>query len=114
MELTPIEEIMYGEMIEAGIEDIADIKPQHWIGKYRVDFLLQPKEKGIKGLIVECDGRYHLTDEVYKKDQIRERELERQGFRVIRFSGRLLYDFYVRHDRDDASPIDAIRFYLQN
>ena len=45
------------------------------------------------GLIVEVDGAYHAELEQQKADEIRTRDLEAMGFRVIRFSNEeVLYD----------------------
>ena len=51
---------------------------QQPIGKYIVDFYC-PEE----ALIVEVDGSVHLDRE--EKDQYRQRWLESEGFRVLRF-----------------------------
>jgi very-short-patch-repair endonuclease len=39
-------------------------------------------------LVVEVDGNQHGFDENIERDAVRTRELERQGFRVLRFSNR--------------------------
>ncbi len=61
---------------------------QHIIGDYIVDFVCRDD-----GLIVEVDGAYHAELEQQKADEIRTRDLEAMGFRVIRFSNEeVLYD----------------------
>lgn len=61
---------------------------QHIIGDYIVDFVCRDD-----GLIVEVDGAYHAEHEQQKADEIRTRDLEAMGFRVIRFSNEeVLYD----------------------
>ena len=52
---------------------------QHSIGPYIVDFVCEEKR-----VIVEIDGGYH--DYVNTEDQVRQRELERMGWSVIRYS----------------------------
>jgi len=54
------------------------IRRQHPIWKFIVDFC-SPKEK----LIIELDGSQHLTQET--ADTERTKELELQGYKVIRF-----------------------------
>jgi len=55
-----------------------NFRRQHAIGKYIADFC-SPKAK----LVIELDGSQHLEQEEY--DAERTRELEKQGYRVIRF-----------------------------
>ncbi|MBN1851146.1 MAG: endonuclease domain-containing protein, partial [Pirellulales bacterium] len=52
---------------------------QHSIGPFIVDFACVEKR-----VIVELDGEYH--DQIFHKDQHRQRWLEREGWQVIRFS----------------------------
>ncbi len=54
---------------------------QYNIGNYIVDFYI-PK----KHLVIEIDGVQHLTEEHKEKDQTRDKFLEGQGLRVLRFS----------------------------
>jgi very-short-patch-repair endonuclease len=39
-------------------------------------------------IVIEVDGNQHGFDENVERDAIRTKELERQGFRVLRFSNR--------------------------
>ena len=50
------------------------------IGKYIVDFVCYEKQ-----LIIELDGRQHLTPENLKNDEIRTKYLEERTFKVIRY-----------------------------
>ena len=50
------------------------------IGNYIVDFVCYEKN-----LIVELDGREHLTDESLEYDKIRTEYLQSRGFRVLRY-----------------------------
>ena len=53
---------------------------QYNIGDYIVDFYVPQKH-----LVIEIDGIQHLTEEHKEKDQIRDKFLEEQGLRVLRF-----------------------------
>src|SRR5690554_1615384 len=57
----------------------AKFRRQHYIDNFIVDFVCLDK-----GLIIEVDGEYHETQKEY--DENRTYELERFGFRVIRFT----------------------------
>jgi len=54
---------------------------EHPVGKYIADFYCAEFK-----LIVEIDGDVHKRDDVKRQDIIRQNELERAGYRVIRFS----------------------------
>ena len=70
--------------------DGAKFRQQGRIGPYIVDFVcLEAK------LIVEIDGGVHDLPGRREKDAIRQRWLEREGFRVLRFS-----DMDCHHDID--------------
>lgn len=61
---------------------------QHIIGDYIVDFVSRHG-----GLVIEVDGGYHFAGEQPVEDAIRERDLERMGFHVMRFTNEeVLYD----------------------
>ena len=54
---------------------------QYIIGDYITDFAcLEPK------LVIEVDGGYHSEPRQVEDDAIRQEWLERQGFKVIRFT----------------------------
>jgi len=62
---------------------IPDIKPQEWIGEYRVDFSIKDKK-----VVVELDGHdYHKTKKQRQNDAKRQRKLQKQGYTVVRFTG---------------------------
>ena len=83
------------------------IMPQYKINNYRVDFMMYfhtdkkwmgkksecPEEHKEKSLIVELDSHlWHGTNpEQFTKEKERERELQREGWNVMRFSGREIY-----------------------
>lgn len=56
-------------------------KRQHIIYDFIADFVCLEKM-----LIVEVDGVYHFASDQMKEDAYRTRELERFGFRVLRFT----------------------------
>ncbi len=77
--LTPIEQKFW----QASKNLIQDIQAQVWIEKYRVDFFVKSKN-----LIIELDGHdFHKTKEQRTNDAIRQRFLEKKGYRLIRFTG---------------------------
>ena len=53
---------------------------QAQIGKYIVDFVCYEKQ-----LVIELDGRQHLTSENIIADEIRTKYLEERTFKVIRY-----------------------------
>jgi very-short-patch-repair endonuclease len=70
---------------------------QHVIGNYIADFVCLPAR-----LVVEVDGDTHGSDEAELKDARRTEEIERAGYRVIRF-----WNDYVLND-SDGGVVDAI------
>ena len=72
---SPIERKLYNALVFNGYT----VYTQHQVGKYRGDLFIPPR------LIIECDGKaYHLNK---AKDKRRDKYIEAQGYRVIRFSG---------------------------
>lgn len=53
---------------------------QYVIGNYIVDFFFRKSM-----LIVEIDGEYHFSEDQQSQDAIRQADLERMGYRVLRF-----------------------------
>ena len=53
---------------------------QYNIGNYIVDFYIPQKQ-----LVIKIDGIQHLTKEHKEKDQTRDKFLEEQGLRILRF-----------------------------
>lgn len=81
---SPFEEEVL-EVLKNMIKDHERIKSQVWIGGFRVDFLISPKNKNIKTLIIECDGAaYHGSTEAYAYDYFRMKQLEDNGYVVHR------------------------------
>jgi very-short-patch-repair endonuclease len=85
-EMTPIEQIMWLSFYHMMNSPVVKIEPQARVGKYRVDFLLRI---GTESIIVECDGHnfHERTKEQAAKDRKRDRDLQSDGFKVMRFTG---------------------------
>jgi very-short-patch-repair endonuclease len=76
---SPIEDIFW----KRAQHEIPGLVPQYEIAPYRVDFALPEQQ-----LVIELDGyRYHTPVEHRLNDVRRERDLQAQGWRVIRFLG---------------------------
>lgn len=91
---SPIEDLFY----EAAKGKLPGLVCQHQIGRYSVDFAL-PKHK----IAVECDGyEFHSTPDQIKNDRRRQREIERAGWKVIRFTGSQL-------NRNAGACVDKVR-----
>ncbi len=75
--------------------DVVEIEKQKEIKcenkKYRVDFCIPViyKNQENKSFIIECDGHefHQKTKEQVERDNTRMRDLQKQGYEVIRFSG---------------------------
>lgn len=70
------------------------VKPQHWVDRVRVDFLIRYFFYGeTLEIIVECDGHqfHEKTKQQVTKDNRRNRDLQQAGFKVFRFSGSEIY-----------------------
>ena len=68
---------------------------QHIIGDYIVDFVSRHD-----GLVIEVDGGYHSKPRQQEDDKLREEDLERMGYYVIRFTNEeVLYDTEKVTDR---------------
>lgn len=64
------------------------------IGKYRADFVAGWSYPEYPGrIIVECDGHafHERTKEQAARDKLRDRELQRAGYKVFRFTGSEIY-----------------------
>ena len=59
----------------------ARFRRQHAIGDYIADFVCLPKR-----LVIEVDGGHHSAPQQQQDDAVRTIDLDRMGFRVIRFS----------------------------
>lgn len=78
---SPYEEILYNELLKKNIQTI----PQYSYGQYRLDLAYINCNKKID---IEVDGvSYHTdwTGEIIKQDIIRNRNLQKKGWTVLRF-----------------------------
>ncbi len=106
---SPIEQILSLELNNLNLKyscflnrniKILDIENQAQIecrnNKYRVDFLIPVifYKNIYRCFVVECDGHnfHEKTKEQVKKDNIRQRNIEANGYRMIRFSGSEIYE----------------------
>lgn len=107
---SPIEQLLFSELPFVGfgygtqMPAIADLDlplprpnsevlicPQHAIGNYRVDFALIVDMWGdgdIK-VVIECDGHdfHEKTKQQATRDKKRDRELQKAGWKVLRYTG---------------------------
>jgi very-short-patch-repair endonuclease len=80
---SPIERRLYDTLRIQGYY----VKTQVPCGKYRIDLAL-PTYK----IAIECDGKaYHSTPEQKTHDRRKDAYLRKNGWRVLRFSGRMIY-----------------------
>ena len=82
---SPLEQSFAEEWGRQGLHLLYSLTSQHPIknGTYRLDFAYPPLQVGI-----ELDGyTYHSDRETFTRDRQRQREIEAQGWRIIRFSG---------------------------
>ena len=72
------------------------VYPQAWVDNYRLDFLIKYGIIGArpeKLLAIECDGKsYHENNGSFTKDRQRDRALNSKRIRVLRFTGREIYE----------------------
>lgn len=81
--------------------EIAGLVPQHPAGRYRIDFALPGRRIGI-----ELDGfASHSSTKAIASDRQRQRDLERAGWRIIRFGGSEVYHDAAECVRQAASLV---------
>ena len=76
---TPHERKLWRALKELPVEG-THFRRQAPVGPYVVDFLCPAAR-----LIIELDGGHHNEDEMARRDRERERWLEQQGYRIVRF-----------------------------
>jgi very-short-patch-repair endonuclease len=80
---SPIERRLYDALQIIGYY----VQTQVPCGKYRIDLAL-PTYK----IAIECDGKaYHSTPEQKAHDRRKDAYLSKHGWKVLRFSGRIIY-----------------------
>ncbi len=71
------------------------ICPQHKVLKYRVDFCLYIKDmkSNLHRIVIECDGHdfHEKTKEQASRDKKKDRELQKAGYTIFRYSGSDIY-----------------------
>lgn len=96
---SPIEEKFW----EIAKKEFPLMKPQYKIGDYHVDFAL-PDIK----IAIELEGHeYHSTKEQLEYDANREREVQKIGWRIIRFRGGEVYKNVNKCIQDVKQIIEA-------
>ena len=73
------EKILWARLRNRRFKDYK-VRRQVQIGKYIVDFVCYEKQ-----IVIELDGRQHLTPENIKEDEIRTKYLEERTFKVVRY-----------------------------
>jgi very-short-patch-repair endonuclease len=66
------------------------VKPNTWLSRYRVDFLISFDFFGsLLEIVVECDGHewHERTKRQAARDKSRDRALQSLGYKVFRFTG---------------------------
>lgn len=105
--VSPIEQLFYAYWKFNKYDDIAILNPQHKVGPFFIDFsvdsfiyflntsqkddrvLLRTISADLPNVAIELDGHWHEKNpEEVEKDKKRERFLIKEGWKVLRFSGR--------------------------
>lgn len=89
--MTPIEQVVYFTLVRVARQDV-DFHSQYQIGRYTADFVVilnAAQDVKQPPIIVECDGHdfHEKTKEQAQHDKKRDRELQRLGYKVYRFTG---------------------------
>lgn len=81
----------YESDFEASVADVLrswgyEVEPHYGVGPYRIDLAIRdPLDPRRVQVAVECDGAtYHRLPTVRERDHIRQKWLERQGWKVVR------------------------------
>ena len=78
-----------GRTVKVPAETIV-VKPQAWVDRWRVDFLITFDFFGdMIEIVIECDGHHwHERTKVQAaKDRARDRALQSTGYEILRFTG---------------------------
>lgn len=82
---SPIEESLMKKMHEAGLKPYSQIP----CGKYRIDIALYNRRRKIA---IECDGEeFHSSVQQKAHDEQKNKFLEKNKWRVLRFTGKEIY-----------------------
>ncbi|GGG53276.1 endonuclease domain-containing protein [Bizionia arctica] len=85
--LTPAEAFLWSQLKSKQLDNKRFTK-QHGIGFYIVDFYCASEK-----LIIELDGEVHNNLEAQEYDSKRTLYLESQGYKVIRFENKMVFDY---------------------
>jgi very-short-patch-repair endonuclease len=97
-EMTKAEACLWKYVLRAGKMKGFQFRRQRSVLNYIADFMCKELM-----LIIEVDGSIHQMEEIIKKDEIRQMELEAAGFTMLRFTN----DEVLNH-------IQAVHGYLQD
>ena len=86
-DLTPAEAFLWNYLKTRKFEN-RKFRRQHSIGNFIVDFYCAEEK-----LIIELDGEAHMNINAEEYDAKRTIYLEKQGFKVIRFENKMVFDF---------------------
>lgn len=99
--------------------DLATLRTQVHIGKYRADFVVyglcanhpDPRKWLRVPVVVECDGHefHEKTKHQAKHDKARDRYLKSQGFHILRFTGSEIYNDPAKCVREVISYISRLQ-----
>lgn len=103
---TDIYGFIYGVKITQNIDTVYKIIPQFKHKGYRLDFaIIIEKPNSNNKFCIECDGHeYHRTKEQILKDSKRSRDLARDGWTTLRYTGSELF----RWNSDNAQDLEII------
>jgi very-short-patch-repair endonuclease len=110
---SPIEKIFWSSAYFT-LSRIGKITPQLPVGKYRIDFALTdiPEAPLIK-VAIELDGHeFHKSKEQRQSDYQRERYLQRQGWKIIRFTGSEIYGDVQGRVKETVNLINEYIYWL--
>jgi very-short-patch-repair endonuclease len=85
---SPVEEVFWEAYIKNPPPSLKGLVTQHVVGKYRLDFAIPEKNIGI-----ELDGfDHHSSRDDLVRDRQRQRDLEQQGWRIVRFAAKEVFE----------------------
>mgnify|MGYP002638705704 CR=1 FL=1 len=85
---SPVEEVFWEAYRKSSPSSLGGLVAQHVLGRFRLDFAIPEKKIGI-----ELDGfEYHSSQDSIIKDRQRQREIEEQGWRIVRFAAKEVFD----------------------
>jgi very-short-patch-repair endonuclease len=102
---SPVEEMFWKAAREARMVGLHGLVPQVVVGKYRLDFAIADIQFGI-----EIDGMaYHNGQESFMRDRKRQRELEAQGWSIVRYAAKEVMEDAAACVRDAVDHAERVR-----